>query len=101
FKPETLRGRGGPAGAEAKPAAKPVDIDFDGIRERISMLPLGLEVSNPQISPDGKLLLFTATVAGQQSLYLYPMETDAAGGGGGRGGRGGGGGRPGRPFAPT
>ncbi len=90
FKPDAPRGRGG-AAAEAKPPAKPVEIDFDGIRERISMLPLGLDISNPQISPDGKLLLFTATVAGQQSLYLYPMETDAAGGGG-RGGRGGGGG---------
>ncbi len=41
------------------------------------MLPLGLDVSNPQISPDGKLLLFTATVAGQQSLYLYPIDPDA------------------------
>ena len=92
FKPDVPRGRGSAAGAEAKPPAKPVEIDFDGIRERISMLPLGLDVSNPQISPDGKLLLFTATVAGQQSLYLYPMETDGAGGGGGRGGRGGGGG---------
>jgi len=92
FKPDPPRGRGGAAGAEAKPPAKPVEIDFDGIRERISMLPLGLDISNPQISPDGKQLLFTATVAGQQSLYLYPLETDAAAGGGGRGGRGGGGG---------
>jgi tricorn protease len=100
-RPEGGRGRGGAASAEAKPPAKPVEIDFDGIRERISMLPLGLDVSNPQISPDGKLLLFTATVAGQQSLYLYPMETDGAGGGGGRGGRGGGGGRTARQLTTT
>ena len=102
FKPDAPRGRGSAAGAEAKPPAKPVEIDFDGIRERISMLPLGLDVSNPQISPDGKLLLFTATVAGQQSLYLYPLETDAEGGGGGRGGRGGaGGGRTARQLTTT
>jgi Tol biopolymer transport system component/C-terminal processing protease CtpA/Prc len=102
FKPDAPRGRGSAAGAEAKPPAKPVEIDFDGIRERITMLPLGLDVSNPQISPDGKLLLFTATVAGQQSLYLYPLETDAEGGGGGRGGRGGaGGGRTARQLTTT
>ncbi len=103
FKPDAPRGRGGAANAETKPPVKPVEIDFEGIRERISMLPLGLDVSNPQISPDGKLLLFTATVAGQQSLYLYPMETDGAGGGGGRGGRGGGGagGRTARQLTTT
>ena len=87
FKPEPGRGRGA-NGAELKPPAKPVEIDFNQIRERISMLPLGLEVSNPQISPDGKLLLFTATVAGQQSLYLYPLEEPAGGGRGEGGGRG-------------
>jgi Tol biopolymer transport system component/C-terminal processing protease CtpA/Prc len=92
FKADAPRGRGGANAAEAKPPVKPVEIDFNGIRERISMLPLGLDVSNPQISPDGKLLLFTATVAGQQSLYTYPMDPESAGGGGGRGGRGGGGG---------
>src|SRR5450432_747634 len=47
------RGRGA---AEAKPAVK-VEIDFDDIRGRISMLPIGLSVANPQISPDGHWLL--------------------------------------------
>ncbi len=100
FKPEAPRGRGGANAAEAKAPAKPVEIEFDDIRQRISMLPLGLDVSNPQISPDGKLLLFTATVAGQQSLYLYPMD-ETASGGGGRGGRGGGGGRTARQLTST
>ena len=59
---------------------KPVEIDFDDIRERISMLPLGLNVNQPQISPDGKWLLFSASVGGQANLYLYPLdETGAAG----------------------
>ena len=88
-RPEGGRGRGGAGGAEAKPPVKPVEIDFNGIKERISMLPIGLSVNQPQISPDGKSLLFSANVGGQVNLYLYPL--DAAGSGrGGRGGRGGG-----------
>jgi len=90
FKPEPpARGRGG-ATAE-KPPVKPVEIVFDGIRERISFLPIGLSVNNPTISPDGKSLLFGAAVGGQNNLYLYSLDAEA-GGRGGRGGRGGGGG---------
>jgi Tol biopolymer transport system component/C-terminal processing protease CtpA/Prc len=90
FKPEPPRaGRG--AAAEAKPPVKPVEIDFDDIRERSSMLPIGLTVNSPQISPDGKQLLFSANVGGQTNLYLYPLEEAEGGGREGRGGRGGGG----------
>jgi len=53
---------------------KPVEIVFEGIRDRISMLPVGLDVSNPQISPDGRTLLLMATVGGQQNLYLFSLD---------------------------
>ncbi len=87
FKPEApARGRGG-AAAE-KPPVKPVEIVFEGIRERISFLPIGLSINNPTISPDGKSLLFGAQVGGQTNLYLYSLDATP----GGRGGRGGGGG---------
>ncbi|HLK70293.1 MAG TPA: S41 family peptidase [Bryobacteraceae bacterium] len=92
FKPEAPRtGRGG-ANAEAKPPVKPVEIEFEGIRERISMLPIGLSVSNPEISPDGKWLLISAAVGGQSNLYLYPLDPSGEGApatGGRGGGRGG------------
>ncbi len=94
FKPEPpARGGRGAANAEAKPPVK-VEIDFDDIKSRISMLPVGLNLNQPQISPDGKWLLFSAAVGGQNNLYLYPLEETT--GGGGRGGRGGGGGGEGR-----
>ena len=82
----------GAAAAEAKPPVKPVEIEFEDIRERITMLPIGLTASNPRISPDGKLLLFSATVGGQTNLYLYPLDEtpEARARRGGRGGRGGG-----------
>ena len=92
FKPEAPRPAGrGAATAESKPPVK-VDIQFDEIRERVTMLPIGLSVSNPQISPDGKLLLFSASLGGQSNLYLYPLE-ETPPTAGGRGGRGGGGDR--------
>ncbi len=92
-----LMGRGS-AAEEPKPLVR-VEIDFNRIRERISMLPIGLAVSNPQISPDGKSLLFAASVAGQTNLYLYPLEEEP--GGGGRGGRGGGEARGPRQLTTT
>ena len=83
FKPEPAgRGRGN---AE-KAAVKPLEIEFDDIRNRISMLPIGLNVNQPQISPDGRWLLFSANVGGQVNLYLYSLEEKAQGGRGGRGG---------------
>ncbi len=97
FKADAPRGRG-PA-ADARPPAKPVDIVFDDIRSRVTFLPIGLEVSNPQISPDGRTLLAVATVAGQTNLYLYPLDEAAGGGRGGRGG--GGGGRVARQLTTT
>ena len=79
FKPEPPRpaGRGAAAAAAAKPPVK-VEIEFDDIRERVSMLPIGMSVSNPRISPDGKLLLFAATVGTQTNLYTYPLDETPA-----------------------
>ena len=91
FKPEAPRAGGrGAANADVKPPVKPVELDFEGIRERISMLPIGLAVSNPEISPDGRWLLVSATVGGQSNLYLYPLEEAGPSASDGTGGRGGG-----------
>ncbi len=60
---------------EAKPSApKPVKIDWEGIRDRVSLIPSGLDSDAAIISPDGKSLLATAEVAGQQNLYLYSLD---------------------------
>ena len=67
---------GKPATAAAKPAKKPdpVRIVFEGIRERASFLPLGMDVGEPTISPDGKTLLFAARQAGAVNYYTYNLE---------------------------
>ncbi|HEY3443735.1 MAG TPA: S41 family peptidase [Paludibaculum sp.] len=60
----------------AKPDAKktPVAITFEGVRQRISMIPTGLSAAAAGISPDGKWLLLSASVADQQNLYLWPLD---------------------------
>jgi Tol biopolymer transport system component/C-terminal processing protease CtpA/Prc len=54
--------------------AKPVEIVFEGIRRRASILPVGVDVISQAISPDGKSLLLTATAEGQQNLYIYSLD---------------------------
>jgi tricorn protease len=59
--------------AQKKPA-KPVEIVWQDIRERLSLLPVGVDANSLSISPDGKWLLMTALAAGQQNLYLYSLD---------------------------
>ncbi len=66
-----------PAGAAAdKPSVPSVPPEpvMEGIRSRLSLLPLGLDVQNVTVSPDGKLALVSAAAAGQTNLYTYPLD---------------------------
>ncbi len=67
-----------PAGEPKKAKTNPVQIVFDGIRQRLSFLPLGVGVNDFEISPDGKSLLLTAESAGQRNLYTYSLDELAA-----------------------
>ncbi len=80
-KPAPGERRGGAAAPDrdrdAEPArdpSKPVDIVFDDIRRRLSLLPVGVDVTAQTISPDGRSLLLTATAEGQQNLYVYSLD---------------------------
>jgi Tol biopolymer transport system component len=57
-----------------KTPAKPVEIVFEGLRQRIHLLPTGVDVAGATISRDGKLLLLTAEAAGQENLYTYSLD---------------------------
>lgn len=60
--------------SDTPPPAKPVEPVFDDIRQRLSLLPLGLDVVSHAVSPDGKSAVLIAAAAGQQNLYLYPLD---------------------------
>jgi tricorn protease len=49
-------------------------IVVDGIRERLAVLPVGVDVASEIISPDGRQLLLVATAEGQQQLFTYPLD---------------------------
>jgi Tol biopolymer transport system component/C-terminal processing protease CtpA/Prc len=49
-------------------------IVFDDIRRRLSLLPVAVDVGYQAISPDGKQVLLIAGAAGQQNLYLFPLD---------------------------
>ncbi|SOB86928.1 C-terminal processing protease CtpA/Prc, contains a PDZ domain [Sphingomonas guangdongensis] len=66
--------RKGAASTNAKPAPKPVTIVWEGLRERATILPLGLSADTPVISGDGKTLVFRAEERGQSNLYSYNLD---------------------------
>jgi len=68
------KGQNAAAAADALAAKPPVRIDFADIRRRLSLVPVGVDVRSQRISPDGKWLLLTATVATQTNLYVYPLD---------------------------
>lgn len=81
----SMPGRPAPAPAPQAPAEAARDstpraagrataITFDDIRRRLTLLPTGLDVTDLQVSPDGKTLLLTANAEGQENLYLFPLD---------------------------
>jgi tricorn protease len=68
-----VREREAPAPPPRDPS-KPVEIVFEDIRSRLSILPVGVDVAALSISPDGRSLLLTASAAGQQNLYIYSLD---------------------------
>ncbi|MBI3210272.1 MAG: PD40 domain-containing protein [Candidatus Solibacter usitatus] len=64
-----------PVELAAKPG--PVEIVFEGIRGRLSLLNLGLDVNDFDMSADGKRLLITAALAGRENLFTYAIDETA------------------------
>lgn len=60
--------------AKAAKASENTNIIYEGIRQRLNLLPLGVDVSDETISKDGNTLLITASVAGQVHLFTYSLD---------------------------
>ena len=71
-----------PAEARAETAARPaearsakaVEVVFDEIRRRLSLVPVGVDVSSSAVSPDGKWVVMIAGAEGRQNLYAYSLD---------------------------
>jgi len=51
-----------------------VRIVFDGIRTRLSLVPIGVDVGVQALSADGKQVIVTSNVAGQTNLFAYAFD---------------------------
>ncbi len=49
-------------------------IVYEGIRDRLSLLPLGMDVQSIDISKDGNTLIVVAESAGQVNIYSYSLD---------------------------
>src|SRR5581483_5047678 len=59
---------------EEKKKTPNVEVDFNGIRDRIRVIPVGLDADTIALSPDGKWLALIATVADLQNVYIYSLD---------------------------
>ena len=73
--PKDAKGTGKPAEKEKK--TPPVEIDFTGIRQRLTLLPVGLDVQAAVVSPDGKQVVLIASAGGQSNVYAFSIEEPA------------------------
>jgi len=58
----------------SKPSSEGAKIIYEGIRQRLNLLPLGIDVNEQTISKDGNTLLISANVAGQVNLFTYSLD---------------------------
>ena len=50
------------------------EVEFAGIDQRLSLLPVGVDVGEVAVSPDGKFLGFDGVAAGKPNIYIYPID---------------------------
>jgi tricorn protease len=49
-------------------------IVYEGIRDRLNLLPLGMDIQSIDISKDGNTLIVVAVNAGQTNIYSYSLD---------------------------
>lgn len=59
---------------EPRAGSKPVQVVFDDIRRRLSLLAVGVDVNYQTISPDGKWVAMVANSANQGNVYVYSLD---------------------------
>ena len=60
--------------AESRAPRGAVRVVLDGIHDRLTVVPTGLDIDALSISRDGKTMLLVASAAGQQNIYTYSLD---------------------------
>lgn len=60
--------------AAADESDEPVEVEFEGIRRRLELLPVGLDAGRVLLSPDGESVVVGARAEGQTNIYVYPID---------------------------
>ncbi len=69
-----------PPAPAAPPAARdsapptPLVYELDEVRKRLFLIPVGVDVNDQIISPDGKWVVMVAGAAGRSNLYAWPLD---------------------------
>lgn len=73
-RPETAAGAPRAQEATDDDSDEPVEVDFEGIRRRLELLPVGLDAGRVLLGPDGTSLVVAARAEGQTNLYAYSID---------------------------
>ncbi|HEV8197217.1 MAG TPA: DPP IV N-terminal domain-containing protein, partial [Gemmatimonadales bacterium] len=52
----------------------PRAYEFDEVRKRLFLIPVGVDVNDQIISPDGKWVVMVAGAAGRSNLWVWPLD---------------------------
>jgi tricorn protease len=65
-----------PAAQPPRDSAPPAPLvyEFDEVRKRLFLIPVGVDVFDQVISPDGKWVVMAAGAAGRTNLYAWPLD---------------------------
>ncbi|HEX3465588.1 MAG TPA: LpqB family beta-propeller domain-containing protein [Candidatus Elarobacter sp.] len=63
-----------PSPAATSSPARRTEIDFTNIRERVSFVQTGLDVTRVAVTPDSKTLVLVANAAGQENVYTFSVD---------------------------
>ncbi len=58
------------------PTTRPdrTEVVFDGIEQRLDLLPVGVDVAEVAVSPDGKQAAVLGSTGSRANVYLYPLD---------------------------
>ncbi|HEX3549192.1 MAG TPA: LpqB family beta-propeller domain-containing protein [Candidatus Elarobacter sp.] len=67
-----------PVPSPSPAAERRTRIEFEGIRDRVTFVPTGLDVTRVAVTPDSKTLVLVADAANEENLYTFSIDETAS-----------------------